>query len=179
MVQHRLRALSVTTLSLLFSFLSDSTYCQQKISMTVGGVELSLGMKKDEVLKKYEGFIVTDMKMNDAWLIRRKNPVNGEFEFIGQIQFIKGKLNSAAREWGSSESESAVELLGSVYSALSAFTSESGTPAVIQTFTLAEPGFLAKRTVIHVNGRSVTITILSPPKPSQPNVSVLESIEKE
>lgn len=178
MVQHRLRTLLVATLFLLFSFLSQSTYCQQKMSMSVGGVELSLGMKKDEVLKKYEGFIVTDMQ-NDAWLIRRKNPVNGEFEFIGQIQFIKGKLNSAAREWGSSEHESAVELVGSVYSALSAFTSESGTPAVIQTFTLAEPGFSAKRIVIHVNGRSVTITILSPPKPSQANVSVLESIEKE
>lgn len=177
MVQHKLRPHSFGIFLLLFSFslLSQSIFCQEKLSMIVGGVELSLGMKRDEVLKQ-----VRDLKLdslgNDAWMILQKNLLTDEFEVIGHIQFIRGKLYSVSKDWGKSQNEDAAEVLGSLFSALNSVTSKSGTNAQIQTYEQFQPGVSYKYIVIHVNDRSFTIIIDNDSKLKLKSVQVDERI---
>jgi hypothetical protein len=174
------RSLILSAAIILLSQLSiiQPAYSQTGKSMTVGGVELTLGMKKEEVLNK-----LADFKLNegahDSWDIGRKNLVSGYFETVGSIQFEKGKLISAQRDWGTTQNENASELFGYLFSALSGVTSEQGTIAVVQTYRREQPEMSVRFVEIHAGGRTITISIAKTPGTASEQVAVSEYIRQE
>jgi hypothetical protein len=135
-------------------------------------------MKKEEVLKNFENFKLTDLG-NDAWMIFRKNLLSDEFESVGVIQFVKGRLHSASIDWGQSKNESAIDLFASLFSALSTVTTKVGNNALIQTYELNQPGTSLKDIVIYVDGRSFTISIMKESGMRLQQVRVQERIVQE
>jgi hypothetical protein len=151
----------ILSAALIFLFqllLFLSAHSQTGKSMIVGGVEMSLGMKKEEVLKKLADCRLDSISF-DSWSIARKNLISGNFETLGSIQFERGRLNLVQRSWGHSDRESASELFGSLFSALSGVTSEQGTTAMIQTYRREQPGNSYRFVDIQAGGSTISITI--------------------
>lgn len=156
-----------------------SAYSQNRQAIILGGTDLSLGTKKSDVLKSLAEVgsqLDSIVNGNDTWLVLQKNPVSGEMESIGHVQFIAGKLASVEKEWGQAEGQDAIQLLTSLYSAIRGLTSEDGSVAVIRTYENDEPGISIKSIDIQIQGRSFTVGIANDAKLQQQQVYVQEQI---
>jgi len=163
-----------------YSVLTNRIYCQNKTSMIVGGIDLTLGANRDEVLNKFanDRFKLSDLG-NDAWMIFRKSLQSDELEPIGSIQFIKGKLHSASRDWAQSQNKAGIDLMGSLFSALSGLTAKTGTDAVILTYQNEQPGISHRAINIYVGGRTLFVSITKDASMKSEQVEIQERIQQE
>ena len=125
-------------------------------SITVGGLDLRLGMSQIEVLKLL-GTIYDLRPVEGApgsWVVLRRGVT--PLEVVGSIGFTAGQMSYASRQWAVSSSQNADSFAMGVIDALRGLAhSPSGCTLTAQTIQLAGP---AEQVTVTCAGRSVEIT---------------------
>jgi hypothetical protein len=133
---------------------------QEQRSIIVGGIPVTIGMKKDDVLAKYkkDRFELSAIK-DDAWFIMPSGKDNAASRALGVLQFKDGLLYSASRAWTQSEHAEALRLFDNLFAALRPLADENGKPIVLQTYEMNQPRLFHKSIEFHFDTRIVTVSI--------------------
>ena len=146
-------------LFILFTvFNNQLMYSQSQSSMVLGGIELSLGMQKEIVLKQLRQYQL-DSLSSDSWDVSLKKSIHGKNESIGGVHFRNNKLFSIDRNWGQANDIQTAELFSKLFAALNTIANKPQPSAMIHTYVLDEPEASSKYIAITINGRLFHISI--------------------
>ncbi|MCH8010675.1 MAG: hypothetical protein IIA61_01800 [Candidatus Marinimicrobia bacterium] len=161
------------TIIIIFIFvLFPSHAIAQESFVWVAGMEMKIGMKKNEILSKIKNnYRVSKFAPGDAWLIYQKDDKANEA--IGQVAFQNDKLVWASSYWGSFSGE-ATEFSKALYGLFTNLLNSGQRIIKISTESKQSPGISVSSIEFKFQDKVVSIDIWQGKK-TKNEVSIQES----
>jgi hypothetical protein len=133
--------------------------CQNR-NIIIGGIDVSLGMKKQDVLAKYDTSRFKLLESgDDSWIILPNDANVAKLRSIGVLQFQKGLLYSASRTWNQSEKQETTRLFNDLFSALNQTTYGDGSKVVVKTQEMNQPSINHKSIDFYFGNKTITVSL--------------------
>ena len=135
--QYSLMLVAAIVAGLLLVPINSSFGQEETIEFATG--KLRLGMNKTQVLKQLESHytLSKDKTPIDYWSITTKH--GPPYDLIGGVQFIKDKLVTIQRDWGTFQGDSAYKFGRTLFSILTKLKEEGKHSAVFTTYSRHHP----------------------------------------
>lgn len=127
-------------------------------SLLVGGVQLRLGMPKQQVLDTLTKHHRLSITGEDEWVIITKE--GPPFETVGGVAFRSGKLSWISRQWENFPQGDAVRLANELYRALESLTNGDAAPVLVTIHRSPnQPGFQAAQIEFRTGSRNLSLIV--------------------
>jgi hypothetical protein len=135
---------------------SDARHVEDSVSL--GDIQLTLGMPQDSLLSKLEkrGYKITELG-ESSWNI--SSIEGGTFMNLAAIGFTKGKLSSVSRDWGPQDQKKGAEFAAAVIGVLAHLEGEGKTLCMISTVTSRDPNADADQAFLTCGHKYVEISV--------------------
>jgi len=153
-----------TLLGILLALVPIAYTQQQGERIFVGTTSLQLGMEKDAVISRLaeQGYRLSRVEgppsQGDQWLVSEKN-AQAEYDLLGSIVFMKGRLSTATRYWAESWDSGSAKIARNLYFLAKSLEDSGNTTCVIETNPSESPEFDQKDIRIHCGRRTLGIDV--------------------
>jgi hypothetical protein len=133
--------------------------------LPIGSVMLSLGMDKENALKKLkESYGVLEQKIRGSEIYTVTSGKEPNFKFLGTVTFREGKLAWISRNWGNfNMANNPMEYASALFAALEGAAAASGSTATITTKVSRVPSGEIKQIDFVFSDRKITTLISDGP----------------
>jgi hypothetical protein len=125
------------------------------------GADLQLGMPKEAVITKVAeaGYEITRQTAvgGDFWTVMKKNQ-NNEHDFIGNIIFVGGKLESAEHSLYASTDQPVAKFARSFYFAVRDLEADHNSVCTLESKNEEQAVFESKSGMLHCRNRTISVT---------------------
>lgn len=126
-------------------------------AISLGSVELRLGMPRDAVLARFAPYYNLQKVGSDSWIVSPKN--QSAREAIGSISFREGKLTAIYREWGPNDQLAGAPFARAIFGVIQQLSQEGKHVCSISVSQTQDPQSELRTAFLVCGGKTVKINL--------------------